>query len=157
MGAFRGVTERYGSITELLRNVMEPLRKISILPITNWILNFGEFELKCVLSSLKLRKLYILIVCEWWRHSKANEISVYWKWWVKCYLYGVETARSNAVFGESESVCLPFWKCGPVAEVSRCLVESYYLIIRIFVTWQTGNRNNLHKLGLCSQKLWFCY
>jgi len=28
----RSVTERYGSVTELLRNVMEPFRKISILP-----------------------------------------------------------------------------------------------------------------------------
>ena len=31
----RIVTERYGSVTELLRNIMEPLRRISSLPITN--------------------------------------------------------------------------------------------------------------------------
>jgi len=30
----RDVTKRYGSVTELLRNVTEPLRKKSILPIT---------------------------------------------------------------------------------------------------------------------------
>jgi len=40
--ALRIVTERHGSVTELLRNATEPLRKISILPITNWILNFAH-------------------------------------------------------------------------------------------------------------------
>jgi len=36
------VVDRYGSNTELLRNVMEPLWKILILPITNLILNFAH-------------------------------------------------------------------------------------------------------------------
>jgi len=33
--ALQSVTGRYGSVMELFRNVTEPLRKISILPITN--------------------------------------------------------------------------------------------------------------------------
>jgi len=36
-GALRDITGRYWSVTELLRNVTEPLRKVSVLPITNWI------------------------------------------------------------------------------------------------------------------------
>ena len=39
-GALRNVAGAY--VTELLWNVTEPLRKISILPITNWILNFAH-------------------------------------------------------------------------------------------------------------------
>ena len=36
------ITERCGSVTEFLRNVTEPLEKISILLITNWILKFAH-------------------------------------------------------------------------------------------------------------------
>jgi len=39
------VTKHYGSVTELLRNVTEPLRKISILPISNRILNFAHYQI----------------------------------------------------------------------------------------------------------------
>jgi len=42
MGALRCVTGRYGSVTKLLQNFTEPLRKRSILPITNRILNFAH-------------------------------------------------------------------------------------------------------------------
>jgi len=47
-----GVAEHYGTlqkhcgllqnVTEFLQNVTEPLQKISIMPITNWILNFAH-------------------------------------------------------------------------------------------------------------------
>ena len=43
-GRYGNVTklESYGGVTERLRNVTEPLRKIPILPITNSILNFAH-------------------------------------------------------------------------------------------------------------------
>jgi len=34
--ALHDVTERYGSVTELLWNATEPLQKILVMPITNW-------------------------------------------------------------------------------------------------------------------------
>ena len=58
--ALRDVTGRYRSITELLRNATEPLRKISILPITaqplpRKFLDLKNGELLCILGAIIYR------------------------------------------------------------------------------------------------------
>jgi len=41
-GRYTTLWERCRSITQFLRNVTEPLWKISILPMTNWIVHFAH-------------------------------------------------------------------------------------------------------------------
>jgi len=60
--------ERYGSIMELLRNVTKPLQKISILPITNWILNFAHHD------NVDMRALRYTVLSEFPLLLKTKEI-----------------------------------------------------------------------------------
>jgi len=56
--ALRVVMWRYGSVTKLLWNVTEPLRKISILTITNGILNFAHH------NNVSMRALHYIVLSD---------------------------------------------------------------------------------------------